>query len=346
MLFHPPSKRFWRIGNGWYDLSPFLKIHPGGAEALLLARDRFEDCTYVFEAHHHDFSRARKILEQYRVGDATGGCALCSERSFYSILRKRVTRHLRSKHNPSGKPTPACHAFYWSIFASWVCAISLTLAYGRFSYAALSGLSGAILGAFGHNWVHQPEFRHRSRLSLDVIGLNSDTWYREHNLQHHMYTNTPFDNHFRGTDPFLITNPTVPRTWIQQNVTPFIAPAILAFGLVTNYIYHTIELVKGHEKWHISKLFFPLHACLLFGCWGRFGLVLFFTNTAVTSTCTFAGSYESQLLRGPDLRCDATCRVRKCSTIVHGLVHELVPCFVGPVSVAEFTHRASSLSAH
>ena len=30
-----------------------------------------------------------------------------------------------------------------------------------------------------------------------------------------MYTNTPWDNHFRGTDPFLVTDPTVERNLLQ-----------------------------------------------------------------------------------------------------------------------------------
>ena len=55
VAFKPPSKHYWRINNEWYDLTTFP--HPGGKE-LLLARDRFDDCTWVFESHHHNFRRA------------------------------------------------------------------------------------------------------------------------------------------------------------------------------------------------------------------------------------------------------------------------------------------------
>ena len=41
-------------------------------------------------------------------------------------------------------------------------------------------------GAFGHNWVHQPKYKHWAYLSLDTIGFSSDGWFREHVLQHHM----------------------------------------------------------------------------------------------------------------------------------------------------------------
>ena len=63
--FFPPSERYWRIGGVWYDFASFVDRHPGGREVILLARDRFEDATYVFEAHHHDYARARKIIAKY-----------------------------------------------------------------------------------------------------------------------------------------------------------------------------------------------------------------------------------------------------------------------------------------
>ena len=61
------SHRYWRIGGEWYDLEPFLKRHPGGSEVLLLGRDRFGDCTYAFEAYHHNFERCRAVLKKYKI---------------------------------------------------------------------------------------------------------------------------------------------------------------------------------------------------------------------------------------------------------------------------------------
>jgi cytochrome b involved in lipid metabolism len=51
-------------------LEPFLDKHPGGRHILLLARDRFEDCTFVFEAHHHNYQRARAIIRKFEVSEA------------------------------------------------------------------------------------------------------------------------------------------------------------------------------------------------------------------------------------------------------------------------------------
>ena len=67
VAFYPPSVQLWRIGGKWYNLEPFLERHPGGADVVRLARDRFEDATYAFEAHHYDYARARSVLARYEV---------------------------------------------------------------------------------------------------------------------------------------------------------------------------------------------------------------------------------------------------------------------------------------
>ena len=41
----------------------------------------------------------------------------------------------------------------------------------------------------------------------------------------------PRDNHFRGTDPFLVTDPTVERNWLQRTVMPYALHVILVFGV-------------------------------------------------------------------------------------------------------------------
>ena len=115
--------------------------------------------------------------------------------------------------------------------------------------------------------MHQPDYRFHSYLSLDTIGFSSTGWFREHVLQHHMYTNTPWDNHFRGTDPFLKTDPTVPRHWIQT-LTPYINPIILTFGLYGNYVAHLVDMLKGDEEWRVMKLCLPVNIALLVSKWG------------------------------------------------------------------------------
>ena len=199
VAFYPPSDRYWRIGGKWYDFEDFLPTHPGGPDVLRMARDRFEDATFVFESHHPDYRRARAVIRKFEVdasvvrasssGPAAGTTTATTPRllddgAFYSVMRRRVTRHLRSAGSPRGGPTAQCVALFWTSLASWSCCYLWLLRSGSPIAAACLGFAAAWLGAFGHNWVHQPRYRLWARLSLDTIGFSSDAWFREHNLQH------------------------------------------------------------------------------------------------------------------------------------------------------------------
>jgi len=315
VAFYPPSRKYWRIGGKWYDFKDFLQAHPGGADALIQCRDRFEDCTFVFESHHHNYKRARAVIKKYEVEehvvladglqsrpqrgtkavahhdsilDAGRLPGLISDESFYSVVRQRVTDHLRSVGCPSGGPTQACVVLFWTIVAAWLCAWVLLWYTGSFFVSPVVGFTAALVGAFGHNWVHQPKYRRWAVLSLDTIGFSSDQWFREHNLQHHMYTNTPWDNHFKGTDPFLITDPTVERNWLQRNVLPFLNPIILCFGMWGNWTFHFGEIVMGHEKVSPVKLIIPCQLAMMISTWGLArGVAMIFLAYSVMSVHYF-----------------------------------------------------------
>jgi len=303
VAFYPPSETLWRIGGKWYDFEPFLQHHPGGAEVVRLARDRFEDSTYAFESHHHNYSRARTVIEKYEGpapskllarppgaivpgAGGEGGISklpmLCDDGAFYSVVRQRLTEHLRKVRCPGGGPTRACRIAFQVNFVAWCACWGLMYYSGSFLASIAFGLLSSLLGAFGHNWVHQPQYRLWSYLSLDTIGFSSTGWFREHVLQHHMYTNTPWDNHFRGTDPFLVTDPTVPRHWFQAKVMPFINPIILTFGLFANYGAHLADMIQGHEEWRPTKAILPLNAALMLSRWGLVhGVLLTYVWAAV-----------------------------------------------------------------
>jgi fatty acid desaturase len=290
--FYPPSQKLWRIGGKWYDFEPFLKHHPGGAEVVLMARDRFEDSTFAFESHHHNYARARKIIARYEVKEPQEPCwkpeqvkepvgvdaaaphhrgecpRLVDDEAFFSVLRKRLTEYLIKVGCPSGGPTRECCIAFWLILAISVASFALMYWSGHALAALNFGFWAALLGAFGHNWVHQPEYKIWAFLSLDTIGFSSTGWFREHVLQHHMYTNTPWDNHFKGTDPFLVTDPTVPRNWVQANVLPYLNPLVLTFGLPANFIAHFTEMLNCNEKWRAGKLIYPMYWAVMLHRWG------------------------------------------------------------------------------
>jgi fatty acid desaturase len=107
-------------------------------------------------------------------------------------------------------------------------------------------------------------------------------------MQHHMYTNTPWDNHFKGTDPFLVTDPTVERCYIQRCITPYLNPIILCFGMWGNYAIHTVEILNGNEVLRPTKMLIPLQIAMVLSRWGMArGIALLFFTYSVMSIYYF-----------------------------------------------------------
>lgn len=103
-----------------------------------------------------------------------------------------------------------------------------------------------------------------------------------------MYTNTPLDNHFAGTEPFIKTDPTSKRSLLQRTVIPYLHPVVLCFGLLANYTSHLSELLQGREKPNLTKLFLPLQFLLLARRWGLgLGLLLFGSQCATLGVYYF-----------------------------------------------------------
>ena len=212
---------------------------------------------------------------------------LLGDDSFYSVMRKRVTAHLKSVGHPDGGPTTGCIALFWFTFACWLGSYFWLLSSASIFAALALGISASWLGGFGHNWVHQPKYKNWAYLSLDTLGFSSDGWYREHVLQHHIYTNTWWDNHFEGTAPWLVTNPTVERNWVQKHVMPLLNPVLLCFGLYANYIAHLVETIKGNEVFSPAKLLMPIEVSLMAYTWGWRGFLLMFMSHAIIGVYYF-----------------------------------------------------------
>jgi predicted heme/steroid binding protein len=64
---HNSAKSCWIIIKGLiYDVTPFLKQHPGGAQMILLYAGK--DATQAFNGVHTHTSYAKGLLDQYHIG--------------------------------------------------------------------------------------------------------------------------------------------------------------------------------------------------------------------------------------------------------------------------------------
>ena len=162
----------------------------------------------------------------------------------------------------------------------------------------LLGLLTGIMGGFGHNWVHQPKYRNWAYMGLDAMGMSSEGWIREHLLQHHMYTNTPLDNHYEGTAPFFIVDPTKERNFFQSKIMVWLNPVFLFFGIPANYWAHLVQLLCREENFSIGKLFFPTKLLLLYRQWGWYGCILQLVATGMCSVQYFTVALMNHNTKG------------------------------------------------
>jgi len=72
-----------------------------------------------------------------------------------------------------------------------------------------------------------------------------------------MYTNTPLDNHWDGTYPFFIVDPTKDRN-LFHGITAATVPVWLWFGIAMNAYVNCIQIFIGNEKFAPGRLVYPL----------------------------------------------------------------------------------------
>lgn len=183
------------------------------------------------------------------------------EDSFYNTLRARVNEHLKTVDGPG--PTQECINLFKFLVVAYFILFAIICKTNSYAAVFVWAIVSALMGSYGHNWIHQPNYRFWAVIGLDLPGLSSENWLREHVLQHHMYTNTPLDPHWFGTAPFLWTDPLTQRNWLHRNIIPYINWVILWFGVLGNSIIHSIQLIQGVEIMHYGFLLKPIQLAIL-----------------------------------------------------------------------------------
>ena len=124
----------WRIHGQDYDLSEFVKDHPGGVSAILLGKG--VDCTNMFESYHV-FNAPVKRLAKYAL-QPNGGVRR-TESPFHAELRLLMREHF------AGEPKWA-HKAKWS-HVMLVCVLGVLNGLAWIGWCAGSWLALALLPA-------------------------------------------------------------------------------------------------------------------------------------------------------------------------------------------------------
>lgn len=178
---------------------------------------------------------------------------LAKKGSFYWELRQETHKYFKA-HQMNYTPTNV----YWVVFYLTTAAMFISqfaqYHYKSYTLALFTGFLQGVLGGFGHQFIHNPvRFRNYAYVCLDWVGLWSYQFMVDHIAIHHIYTNTIPDNHFVGTDPFVLVNPLESRKIWKRTIQKL----ALAIGFGLQFVHYAIF----REIWISSfSLWFPIFA--------------------------------------------------------------------------------------
>lgn len=220
------ASELWFVEGRAYDLKKFVEAHPGGREALMLARGT--NCTELFHAYHLMRGPSKARLAKYEVDvdrtdpqmiELLGGSSFTfDDDGFYKTIALRVRKHLKA----TGKQAGA--TWGWQLLA--VICILLSIALTVPAYAMGSIWAAIALGFIraitsvgpGHSMSHLSLFPRGNwnslvfRLGTPFLVSTWAIWTNSHVRSHHVDTLTASD--LQDNYPLKRVQPAMPhRSW-------------------------------------------------------------------------------------------------------------------------------------
>ena len=244
----------YKIHDKVYDLTEFVKIHPGGQEMFKSLKPDTNITTLLY-SYHKDPKRILELLPSYEIQE-TAVIQYDTPQTYdtYCELKDMVVHKMKEEGIP----------FYWSSQEIAYNAALMGLYIGLWIYCLVHGsdlsygwmpLLVCIKLGYGalvfHETAHYTGFKNQtlnayvSRFIMSPM-INTAVWKYDHNYLHHSFTNTPFDGDFEAN-----------RLIIRQSSNQ------------PHYIYHRLQylyvhlvylgaiFVKGplvailHQRWNI-----------------------------------------------------------------------------------------------
>lgn len=219
-LVNSNERQLWTIHGKKYDLRPFIKRHPGGAQILERAL-LMGDCGALFESYHafSDKNSIRISLEKFRVyenDDSLVKQTLALPTYCYDDYNQLVERV--KKILPNRESIKASRTFYLknTLFICvylYVFYVSMFSGLNTLFKSILAFFSGFLWVSLGFNLMHDgshyaissnPHINELIESSWNSFGLwNSLIWNLHHVYAHHSFTsNTKYDPDLRHYRPF------------------------------------------------------------------------------------------------------------------------------------------------
>lgn len=234
--------QYWCYKNKIYDLSDFIKTHPGGAHWLEMTRG--SDITDFVETHHLNIGKIEEILKKYYVKESENRVDFFrfewSEKTLYSSIRKRVVSYL--KERGQGGNMQVKLQYFLLIFSFFACFFWLYKSQSQI-IAFITGIFCFAMLGVGHNFIHQKTSL--LRFCADVTLFGSYQWTVSHALSHHTYTNLEIDIEIQAMEPFIYYLANKPK---NPAINVVFGHLLFIFLGVLNYIRRFLFFFVGKDK--------------------------------------------------------------------------------------------------
>lgn len=287
ILFHNKPNDCWVIVfNDVYDLTPFIKKHPGGSRILLTRAG--DDATSYFQTKHLGDRRIKKYLERFKVGTLpieerieeaaleedflNELVAVCHKERLYSIDKKRKLKY-DSFRIVSFIAFFACILFAFILADVWYLALIMVMFQGI--------IATSLFGLVAHESIHRNFPKNRViGYMLNVIWpivwpfIPQKPLEFEHNNHHIKIGDPEYDFEVAGFAPYIRYSGTVElnnnhkrQHFLAKYLYPFYANIITTIGAAksTYWSSHNRKMNLEHTLSIVWTFVFYLGLPLLFG---------------------------------------------------------------------------------
>lgn len=250
------AEGLWRINDNLYDLTDFIKKHPGGADWLIWTQGT--DITEPYESHHLSL-KPDAILPTFFIREAKNPRNLkftMHDNGFFKVLKKRVVEKLAeigpSKQNNSKRIID-------TLFLLTLTLASLAGKYNNYLIATATGMALTWTIICAHNYFHQ---RDNWRMKLFNLSLMSyREWRISHSLSHHMYPNTLHDLEISTWEPILPWMPSdkMKPKGILKYYSWVISPIVWGIVYHLDFLKRIVgSLTTKNHTFHLDDIIIPL----------------------------------------------------------------------------------------
>lgn len=269
----------WHIYNKTYDLTTFIKNHPGGEDILLKTKGE-KDITALFETYHafSDKDKIKQILNKYEITNAQTTLPyitnINNDKYKYDFTNYNQLVNEVKKVFPTHSSIKS--TFFFTIFNSFTFALyvysfycaMISNQYSTFCKCLAAFIAGTSYVSLGFNVMHNAShYAVTLYPKVDVFlaklwnswGLwNANLWFYHHVYNHHSFTSQdkqdPDLYHLRPFARKTRTDVKIP-SWllkIQDKLTP-----VLLFLFPGQYMGQAISYVIASYKSRIFSIKIP-----------------------------------------------------------------------------------------